>query len=293
MSTDIFPKILIFFSKRFGLWVFTLITWIISTGYFVFLPKRVFVSIRFYKVLFPEQSWKYHLWCTWKQYHNFTNIYLDRFMLRGLDDITYVPIGREHLKAAQNNKTGGIILMSHIGNWEIASHALKSEGFKFLLFMGIKQKEQIERMKKKNLALSGIDFITVDQNSNSPFALLEGVNFLKKGGFISLTGDRIWNQKQRCVEVTFLGQKVLLPETPHLISLISGAPLLFFFCSQKGKSKYEFFMSKPYYVKATSRENRNEAIIQSAQHYANLLEEHLRKHPLEWYHFEKFLISNT
>ena len=49
-------------------------------------------------------------------------------MLRNLDDITYMPNGRENLLEAKKNKTGGIILMSHMGNWEIATHVLKAEG---------------------------------------------------------------------------------------------------------------------------------------------------------------------
>lgn len=291
MRSDIFSKTLVFFTKQFGLWVFSFIAWIISTGYFLLFPRRVLESVRFYKVLFPDRSWMYHVWCTWKQYHNFTNIYIDRFMLRKLDDITYIPNGRENLEQAQKNKTGGIILMSHMGNWEIASQILKLEGFRFLLYMGIKQKEQIERMKKKTLALSGIKVIAVDENSHSPFALLDGINYLKSGGFISLTGDRIWNKRQRSVEITFLDHSVFLPEAPHLIALMSGAPLFFFFCAQEGKNRYQFYISDPYYVKASSRKNRKDAIITSAQHYANLLENHLRKHPYEWYHFEKFLIS--
>src|SRR4030042_4537370 len=107
MRTDIFPNILTFFTKRFGLWVFSLTAWIISTGYFLFFPGRVRISVRFYKVLFPIRSWLYHLWCAWRQYHNFTTIYIDRFRLRSLDDITYIPNGRENLEDGQKNKSGG------------------------------------------------------------------------------------------------------------------------------------------------------------------------------------------
>jgi len=292
MRSDFFSNTLIFFTRRFGLWVFSLIVWIISSGYFVLFPKRVMVNARFYKVLFPEKSRLFHLLCAWRQYHNFADIYIDRFLLRGLEDIVYTTSGRENLREAHEKKIGGIIVMSHMGNWEIASHVLKNEGFKFMLYMGIKQKEQVERMKKKNLSLSGIEVIAIDEGSNSPFAILDGVNFIKNGGIISLTGDRLWNEHQRSVKVTFLGQSAFLPEAPHIIALVSGAPLFFFFCSQSEKNRYQFYMSEPYYVKASSRKERSEAIRKSAQNYANLLEAHVRKHPLEWYHFEKFLETN-
>lgn len=289
MRSDFFSNTLIFFTKRLGFWVFSLIVWVISTGYFLFFPKRVLVSVRFYRVLYPGKSWLFHLWCTWRQYHNFTNNYIDRFMLRELQDITYTTSGHENLREAYKKKIGGIIVMSHLGNWEIASHVLKKEGFKFMLYMGIKQKEQVERMKKKNLSLSGIEVTAIDKGSSSPFAIIDGVNFIKNGGFICLTGDRIWNEHQRSVEVSFLGHNVLLPEAPHVIALMAGAPLFFFFCSQSGKNRYQFYMSEPYYVRASSRKDRKEAILKSTQYYADLLESHLRKHPLEWYHFEQFI----
>lgn len=42
-------------------------------------------------------------------------------MLRDLDDLHYSSKGLGHLEAAAQAQAGGIILMSHLGNWEIAS----------------------------------------------------------------------------------------------------------------------------------------------------------------------------
>ena len=107
-------------------------------------------------------------------------------MLRGLEDISYTSNGKENIDEARENRIGGIILMSHMGNWEIATHVLKAEGFKFLLYMGIKQKEQIERMKKKHLSLSGIEVIAIDQDSSSPFAIM----LVKSSSYSSSQGIR-------------------------------------------------------------------------------------------------------
>ena len=57
--------------------------------------------------------------------------------------------------------------------------------------MGAKHKEQIERIQKESLCHRGIKIIALDQNSDSPFDILEGINFLKSGGFVSITGDVI------------------------------------------------------------------------------------------------------
>ena len=47
---------------------------------FPFFPVRVAHSLKFYSALFPQGSLAYHLFCVWKQYHNFTDVFLDRFL---------------------------------------------------------------------------------------------------------------------------------------------------------------------------------------------------------------------
>jgi hypothetical protein len=52
-------------------------------------------------------------------------------------------------------------------------------------------------------------------------------------------------------------------------------------------------MLPPRYVTASSRAGRQEAIRESAQWYAGLLEDMVRRHPCEWYYFEPFLRGNN
>ena len=73
-----------------------------------------------------------------------------------------------------------------------------------------------------------------------------------------------------------LGHEVLLPETPHLLAMLSGAPLIVFFSRRTGKKRYHLKMSEPLYVEKAPRQLRAEAIHKSAQGYADLLETHLR-----------------
>lgn len=288
---ELFYRSIIVLSKIFGLWVFIMFAWIVSTGFFLFFPSRVIVGIRFYQALFPNRSWAYHLWCTWRQYHNFIYNFLDRFLPQDFGDISYSSEGWEYLEEAVKNKTGGIILMSHMGNWEIAARLLKRKikGTRLLLYMGIRHKEQIERTQKNSLSQSGIRIIAVNKNGGSPFDIIEGLKFLRKGGLVSLAGDIIWRGDQRIIPVRFLGHKVYLPEAPHIFALLSGAPLFIFFSFRTGREHYHFTISKPKYVKADSRFEKKEAIRKSAQEYADLLDQTIRQYPMQWYHFEHFL----
>ncbi|MEN6422415.1 MAG: lysophospholipid acyltransferase family protein [Smithella sp.] len=281
-------KILLFFTHRLGLGFFRIFSWSVATGYFFLFPVRVANSFEFYRTLFPGHGFFYHLWCTWRQYHRFTDVYIHRFIRFDENDIEYVKEGWEYLEEAVQKKTGAVLLMSHIGNWELAAQTLNKKGLPIMLYLGAKHKEQIEHIQKEAMARSGIKIMATSEDEKSPFALIEGINFLREGGIVSMTGDRLWG-KQSHVIVNFLGHEVHLPDTPHLFALMTGAPLMTFFVYQEAVGKYHIKVSRGWKVSAASRADRKKAVQESAQAYAEDLADFARKHPFEWHHFEPFL----
>jgi predicted LPLAT superfamily acyltransferase len=286
-----FYWILPFLARLFGAWIFDLIARGIAGGYFLVAPRRVIVSVRFYSVLFPQRSRFYHFWCAWKQFQNFTSVYLDRYRLQESGDLYYTYEGWEHIEKALDRKTGGVILMSHLGNWEIAAHLMsrKREQVPLLLFMGQRAEAHIERFQKDDLRRQGIRVVAAEARQGASFDLLEGLRFIQEGGLVSLSGDQLRSVGQRAVGVAMLGHEVRLPETPHLLAMLSGAPLFVFFSRRVGRKRYHLCASEPIYIAKVPRRERTEAIRKSAQAYADLLEAHLRRTPWEWYHFESFL----
>jgi predicted LPLAT superfamily acyltransferase len=289
--SKLFYRSITFLSSKWGRWIFLVFAWFVASGYFLFFPRRVGSSVRIFQALYPNRNRLFHLCCTWRQFHNFTNVYLDRYLLQESDIITYDSEGMEHLEQVLDKGQGGILLMSHMGNWEVAAHLLKRKlkNLRLLLYMGARQKEQIEQIQKETLAQSGIRIIAVDEGGGSPLDLVDGIKFMESGGVVSLTGDLVWKKDQRTIPVKFLDQEILLPEAPHLFALLSGAPLFIFFAFRTGKNKYRFSLSEPIYLDAASRKERAAAIRRSAQKYADILEAALRSHPLQWYHFRDLM----
>jgi lauroyl/myristoyl acyltransferase len=281
-------KLTIYLSRHLGVWFFRTISWFVATGYFFLFPARVAESLKFYHALFSGRGFFYHLSCVWKQYHNFTDVFMDRFLYHEKDSVEFTKEGWEYLDEAIEKKKGAIIVMSHIGNWEVAAQKLNSKGLPIMLYVGEKHKEQIERLQKETLTKSGVKIVTASMSESSPFAIIEGINFLRQGGVVSLTGDRLWGN-QRSVAVQFLGHEVLLPDIPHIFALMSGAPLFTFFIYRTGPRKYHITMSRAREVFAAARVDRNKAVQESAQAYANELAQVARRYPFEWYHFEPFL----
>jgi predicted LPLAT superfamily acyltransferase len=282
-------RFLVRMTRLCGPWLLVVFSRIVAVGYFLFSGK-VPESRRFYGALFPERRGIYHLWCAFRQYQNFTTIHLDRFLASRTDTTTFTSQGWEKLEAVIG-KQGGILLMSHLGNWEIAAKLLRrqKEDLRLLLYMGVKEKEGVEHMQKEDLRRAGVTIIGVDQDGGSPFAAVDGIRHLQAGGIVSMTGDIVWRSDQRKVRVRFLGHDAWVPEAPYIFALLSGAPLFVFFAFRTGTNEYRFTLSDPIAIKPHARRDRDPAIAAAAQQYADLLEKMLRQHPFEWYHFERFL----
>ncbi|OQX10390.1 MAG: lauroyl acyltransferase [Desulfobulbaceae bacterium A2] len=286
----VFYRLLVRLASFSGAWLFALVARVIAAGFFLFSPGRVAEGRRFYAALLPDRGRLAHLWCVFRQFQNFTTIHLDRFLVGQGQDMVSTSEGWQHLQAVIGRE-GGILIMSHLGNWEMAARALKQQrqDLRLLLYMGVKDKEVLERMQKEDLRRSGVTIIGVDQEGGSPLAAVESLRFLREGGLVSMTGDIVWRGDQRRVRVRFLGHDAWLPEAPYLFSLLSGAPLFAFFIFRTGQGCYHFSLSEPIVIPPHTRAERPQVIAAAAQQYADLLEKTLRAHPLEWYHFDRFL----
>ena len=275
-------------SLALGSWVIRFVAWWIATGYFLFQPSRRASSVELYEVIFPDRSRWTYLASAWRQFHSFAGTYADRIELYSDKRIQPSAQGREKLVEEGRRGNGGIILISHIGNYEVAVRAFQELGLRLLLIMGEKEAKQVARDQRETLMEQGVRIHVATAEDPSPFGGLEALQFMREGGFVSLAGDLIWTDQRSLVSVKFFNQDVGLPAGPHLLALVSGAPLFTLFTFRVKRGKHHIILSSPRRVKAASRSERNAAIKASAQDYAGALEGMVRQYPFQWYIFEPF-----
>ena len=284
-------QLLIAIARKWGTWIFPVFIWPVTGAFFVLFPRRVAGGMDLYRSVHPDRSRLFHLLCVWRQYLHFSRLFVDRFYLHEGIPVHTTSEGWQHLEQALEEGTGGIVLMSHMGTWEMAAGLIRQKRphLPLLLYMGKKHRERIGTFIKDGLTQSGIRIVTTDPEGGSPLNIIEGVQFLREGGLVSLTGDRSWSGKERTVRVSVFNREAHVLEAPHVLALLSGAPILVFFSFRTGPKKYHMAVMAPYRVKADHRSQRKEAIRRSAQHYADHLERMLRQQPLEWFNFGSFL----
>ena len=280
-------------SQLLGPWFFRLVAGGIAAGYFCFRPDTVANSRRFYAALYPARSPWFHLWCAWRQFQNFTLVFMDRFLLQDDIGIRFSSRGLSHLRSTMARGRGGILIMSHLGNWEMAARLLKDRlpGLRLMLLMGSRNHEQIETLQKQSVAQSGVRIVAVDETGGSPMDVLEAMRFLRSGGLVSLTGDRLWHPDQRAETVSFLGHATRVPAAPYVLALASESPVHVFFAFRRANRRYHFTASPPLAMPDKDRRQRSVAIQNAAQQYADRLQDTLRRHPTQWFHFEPFFID--
>jgi predicted LPLAT superfamily acyltransferase len=278
-------------SHSLGSWPMRFIAWWIATGYFLFYASRRRSSIRLYQGIFPaKRSW-FYLFCAWRQFHSFAATFGDRIDLSGKSKSAISTQGREEMLEAVRKGRGGIILMSHLGSFEIAARGFQEVGLKHLMIMGEKEARQVARDQRENLEARGIFIQVATGQDDSYLGGLEAIQFLREGGIVSLAGDLVWTQQRSFLPVKFFNQEVALTSGPHLLALVSGAPLFVLFTFREKKGKHRVIICPPQEVKVSSRSERKMALQASAQMYANALEEIVRQHPFQWYIFEPFFRS--
>jgi predicted LPLAT superfamily acyltransferase len=269
------------------------LSWWVSTGYFLFFPSRRRNSVQLYRVIFPDRKGWYHFYCAWKQFHSFAATFGDRIDVERSKGALSTTQGSEGILEANKNGRGGIILMSHLGSYEVAARAFQKYRLKLLLMMGEKEVRMVARDQRETLKEQGISIQVATGEKESLLGGLEAIKFLREGGFVSLAGDLTWTEQRSFLKVRFFGREVALASGPYLLALITGAPLFILFTFRVKRGRHQVIVLPPRQVKAPSRSERDNALQQSAQAYAEALEAIVRQHPFQWYIFEPFFQSEA
>lgn len=274
---------------KLGLLAVAFFARLVATGYFLLAWSRVRRSLRFYRALFPDLGLARALWLTLGQFHDFAQTFALRLRLSRGAPLPREHDGWQHIEAAAEAGKGGVLLMSHLGPWELGARLFRRRGMRLMLFVSARHREQIERMQKTELVSDGVELVVATPEDDSALNGLDGLRLLRDGGFVSMAGDRVHGRGARRIAVRFAGQTAMLPQAPFALALVSGSPILIVFILREGRHGLRAICRPPLYVEARDRKDREPAMARAAQRYADELCTLVRAHPTQWHCFEPFL----
>ncbi len=235
----------------------------------------------------PQTSSVY--WLSVRHFWSFANALIDKFAVwMGQIPRAQVEIHNDELIVQQMaSKQGAILIMSHLGNFEICRCISSRHGsMRLTVLMHTKHALKFNRLMKEHASGSQLDILQVTEITPATAMMLS--ERIERGEFIAIAGDRVAvNHPENALVVDFLGDKALLPIGPFTLAAILRAPLISLFCLRQDKGFHIYFEKLSDAIQVP-RKAREAHLNQLAQTYANQLEGHCQRQPLQWFNFFDF-----
>lgn len=187
-------------------------------------------------------------------------------------------VNEQALHEAFAQGKGLLLILPHMGNWEIAGAVSESLGMPAMSAAENLSNPLITDWFVKVRAMVGIDIVLTGRGLRATGAL---VKRLKDGGTVALLADR--DVSGRGIPVTFFGEETTMPPGPVALALRTGAPLIVVGSYFKDGPGHRYIVSDP--LDLPEDGTKEERIATGVQLLASALEEKIRLGPEDWHLF--------
>jgi predicted LPLAT superfamily acyltransferase len=217
----------------------------------------------------------------------FAQVTLDRFfLLRGKTRLFDVHThGAEHLHGLAGRRQGAILIMAHLGSFEIMRSVSASQRLPINI-LGFFQNARLI-----NAVLTGLDptadarFIAV--RPTDPTFVFEVEDRIRAGEMVGTMGDRV-GFDGKAMRVPFLGADAAFPTGPYLLAAALRCPVYLTFSLYRPPNRYDLYC-EPFAERIElPREGRQAALEAFVARYAARVESYCRMSPYNWFNFYDF-----
>ena len=187
----------------------------------------------------------------------------ERVELEGLDEVKkLLALGR-----------GVVFATSHCGNWELLGGALAEAGVP-LVAVGMKQKESgSDRFITENRSLVGMH-VTYKNDVREMFRMH------KEGWAIGLLMDQDVSARDGIV-IDWFGRPTNFAQGPATLARHQGLPIIPIYITRLPDGRHRGIIHAPIPVSRTK--DKKADILEATRAVGRVLEEHIRRHPEEWF----------
>jgi len=220
----------------------------------------------------------------------FARVALDRvFLVRGrTGSIVVNRTGTHHLKALIDEGRGAILVGAHLGSFE-AMRAAATTHYPINIVGHFENARVINGLLEQLNPEKAAKVVHVGKDPVG-FAL-KVRELLDNGEMVAILADRVGlNDKQ--VEVDFMGAPAAFPTGPFLLAATLKAPVYLVFGLYYEPNRYELHCEPFADPIVLPRGNRQGALKDVVQRYAQRVEEYARRAPDNWFNFYDFWKSS-
>lgn len=232
---------------------------------------------------FPNQSLIMRYVNCYRMFLEMGRVLVDRTFLgyMGAEKMKSTVHGRQELLDLVKKGRGVILLMSHVGCWQVAISALSF--LKVTVNLLLEQEEG--NIDRHYFEYAGVTCpIRIIDPGSYLGGTLQILDVLKKGEMVCMMGDRVFGSEKSCLQVDFLGEKAPFPFSAFKIASAVGAPIVVFFSYKTGYDSYALKVSK--IIQTPGNLGRSgESYRQYVTQFVNELELYTREHPYQFFNF--------
>jgi predicted LPLAT superfamily acyltransferase len=222
----------------------------------------------------------------YRNYYVFGQVILDRTAsLGGFDaHFTFDFEGEDHLRKMVSDKTGGLLISAHCGNFEMAGHMLERLDTRVNIVMLDAEHQRIKNYLS-TFTRKSFTIIPIQEDNSHIYAISRA---LENHEIVCLHGDR-FVPGSKTLSCDFLGEKARFPTGPFYLAMKYGVPVSFVFAMKECSRHYHFYATPPLlYSQQASPSGRDNMLKQIIGDYIEAMEKKVREYPYQWFNYYNF-----
>ena len=217
----------------------------------------------------------------------FARVTLDRlFMVRGDFGLFEIAChGQEHLEALRARNQGAVLVVAHLGSFEVLRALSSGRGFKLDILGYFGNARRINAaLRRVNPSL---DANLIEIKHGDPTFIFEVEQRVSRGHLVGTMGDRVGLDGKHA-RVPFLGSVAAFPTGPFFLAAVLKCPVLVAFGLFGEPNRYSLYC-EPFADRIElPRNGREEALARHVARFAGRLEHYCREAPNNWFNFYDF-----
>lgn len=188
--------------------------------------------------------------------------------------------GLEHLRNAIAKREGGVIISSHLGNWEMLAVLVGKLGVDMSILI-------VERDIKIHRTINEFRSVTSNKPLDRNHAALKCMRLIKSKKIAGIVSDQ--HTDNAGVRNKFFGIDCMSTSLPAALSIKTGAPIygVFMIRSDDYRS-HDVYIEPPIYAKDFIQDgDKDSAVAGCTQAVTDMIEKYVRKAPEQWFWFHK------